>query len=142
MVRAMSAQENGWLEHRVQLRLTDFDVLGHLNQSVYHTILEQARTELFGLLAGHNEGFVMAHVEMDYHREVAMPTSSVTVQTRVERVGTSSLTLFQRIVRPDGVVANEATTVLVGWDRTARRSRPFNDDERARFAAMPSAAAV
>ncbi|HEY4279855.1 MAG TPA: thioesterase family protein [Conexibacter sp.] len=138
----MSTQENGWVEHRVQLRLNDFDVLGHLNQSVYHTILEQARTELFGLLAGHNDGFVMAHVEMDYRREVAMPTNYVTVQTRVERIGRSSLTLFQRIVRPEGEVANEATTVLVGWDRTARRSRPFSDEERATFEALPSAAAV
>ena len=142
MVSAMSLSENGWVEHMVQLRLIDFDVLGHLNQSVYHTILEQARTELFGLLAGHNEGFVMAHVEMDYRAEVAMPTSWVTVQTRVERIGRSSLTLFQRVLRPDGKLANEATSVLVGWDRTARRSRPFSDEERARFAALPSTAAV
>lgn len=125
-----------------QLRLNDFDVLGHLNQAVYHELLELGRIDLVNGLSVDNDDFVLAHVELDYRREVTKAERSVTIETAIERVGRSSLRLVQRVVRGDGAVAAEGASVLVGWDRAARTSRPLSDAERAALAphAAPAAA--
>jgi acyl-CoA thioester hydrolase len=66
------------LEHsvRVQLRWRDMDMLGHLNESVYHELIEEGRIALIAEImqrAGADVprgGFVLAHVDLDYHAEV------------------------------------------------------------------------
>lgn len=125
-----------------QLRLNDFDVLGHLNQAVYHELLELGRIDLVTGLSLDNDDFVLAHVELDYRREIAKPERSVTVETEIERVGRSSVRMRQRVVRGDGVVAAEGSSVLVGWDRAARGSRPLGDAERAALQAHAAPAAA
>jgi acyl-CoA thioester hydrolase len=113
------------------------DMLGHLNQSVYHELLEEGRAALITELArraggGQGHGaFVLAHVDLDYHREVRKDHGEVQVAVRVQRVGTASLTLHHEVRLPDGVVAASGTTVLVAWDPAARGKRPLTDAERA-----------
>ena len=46
-------------------------------------------------------------------------------------MGRSSLVVENDVLLPDGTVAAEGRSVLVAWDREARRSRPFSEDERA-----------
>lgn len=113
-----------------QLRLNDFDVLGHLNQAVYHQLLEQGRIDLMTGLSLDNDDFVLARVELDYRREVTVAEREVLVESAVERVGRSSVRLTQRVVRGDGEVAAEGAAVTVGWDRAARKSRTLTEAER------------
>lgn len=131
----MIAGPTGRLRLCVQLRLNDFDVLGHLNQAVYHELLEQGRIAFLRSVGADSNAFVLARVELDYRSEVPASIGEVTVETGVERVGRSSVTLVQRIVRPDGKLAADGAGVLVGWDRQARRSRPLSDAERAGLSA-------
>jgi acyl-CoA thioester hydrolase len=118
---------------RVGIRWRDLDMLGHLNQAVYHEFLEEGRASLFQALGG--TPFVIARVELDYRHEVRRDHGEVEIVTRVESLGRSSVVLAQEIVLPDGTVAAEGRTVLVLWDAQQRRSRPFSDDERARLEA-------
>lgn len=133
----------GVVRHTLQLRLNDFDVLGHLNQAVYHELLEQGRIALLSTLTADSNAFVLARVELDYRREVPVPMHEVTVETGVERFGRSSVRLFQRVLRSDGVLAAEGIAVLVGWDPVARGSRALSDGERevlaGRVAGVPAA---
>ena len=117
----------------VELRWRDLDFLGHLNQAVYHELLEEGRGALFARLGVLETGFffVLARVELDHRHEVRRDHSPVAVVLRVEAVGRSSVTVWHEIVLPDGTVAAEGRSVLVAWDRDARRSRPLTDDERA-----------
>jgi acyl-CoA thioester hydrolase len=117
----------------VELRWRDLDFLGHLNQAVYHELLEEGRGALFERLGVLETGFffVLARVELDHRREIRRDHSPVAVVLRVEAVGRSSVTVAHDIVLPDGTVAAEGRSVLVAWDRDARRSRPLTDDERA-----------
>jgi acyl-CoA thioester hydrolase len=119
----------------VELRWRDLDFLGHLNQAVYHELLEEGRAALFERLGVMESGFffVVARVELDHRLEVRRDHSPVTVVLRVEAVGRSSVVVAHDIVRSDGGVAAEGRSVLVAWDREQRRSRPLGETERARL---------
>ena len=127
------------LEARVTLtvRWRDLDMLGHLNQAVYHEFLEEGRSALFERLAqaGRGFAFVLARVELDYRHEVRRDHGSVEVVARVARVGTSSITVENDVVLPDGTIAATGNSVLVAWDAQARTSRRLTDDERAALGA-------
>ena len=120
----------------ISLRWRDMDMLGHLNQAVYHELLEEGRGALLLSMDGAASfPFVLVRVELDYRHEVRKDHGSVDVVTRVERVGSKSITIAHEIVRGDGVVAAEGRSVLVAWDPHARGSRELTEDERAALAA-------
>ena len=121
---------------QVQLRWRDMDMLGHLNQSVYHELLEEGRAGLITELVRrvgveHVHGsFVVARVELDHRAEVRKDHGHVDVVVRLERVGTSSIQLAHDVTLPDGRVAASGRTVLVAWDPTARGKRALSERER------------
>ncbi len=130
---------SGGFEHsvNVQLRWRDMDMLGHLNQSVYHELLEEGRaarmTEIIrrvGADQAHGT-FVLVHVDLDYHTEVRKDHGEVEIVVRLEGVGNTSLTLHHEVRLPDGTVAASGRTVLVAWDPVARGKRRLSDPERA-----------
>jgi acyl-CoA thioester hydrolase len=116
----------------IGLRWRDMDMLGHLNQAVYHELLEDGRSALLLSMEGAASfPFVLVRVELDYRAEVRKDHGSVDIVTRVERVGSKSITIAHEIVRGDGVVAADGRSVLVAWDPQARGSRALTPDERA-----------
>jgi acyl-CoA thioester hydrolase len=120
---------------RLQLRWRDLDQLGHVNQSVYHELLEEGRGALFAPLIESPGGFrfVLARVELDYRHEVRLADREVEVVSRVARLGRSSVTLEQEIRLADGALAAAGTSVLVAWDGEARGSRALTEIERERL---------
>jgi acyl-CoA thioester hydrolase len=124
---------DGSLEARVRiaLRWRDMDMLGHLNQAVYHELLEEGRGALLQSLGEVGSfPFVLARVELDYRHEVRHGDGHVDVVTRVARVGRKSITVAQEILLPDGTPAATGSSVLVAWDRHARGARDLTDGER------------
>ena len=126
------------LEHRVRvgLRWRDMDMLGHLNQSVYHELLEEGRAgliaEILRRVGGDVHGsYVVVHVDLDYRQEVRKDHGEVEVLVWLQRVGTASLRLGHKIRLPDGELAASGNTVLVGWDPVARTKRTLGEAERA-----------
>ena len=118
---------------RIPVRWRDLDMLGHLNQAVYHEFLEEGRAGLISRVGrlGRGLAFVVARVELDYRREVRRDHEAVDVVVSVGSVGRSSVELLHQVLLPDGTVAADGRTVLVAWDVTERRSRPLGDEERA-----------
>jgi acyl-CoA thioester hydrolase len=111
------------------------DMLGHLNQSVYHELLEEGRAglmmEILRRVGSPTHGvFVVVHVDLDYHTEVRKDHGEVEVVARLSRVGTSSLGLEHQVCLPDGTLAASGTTVLVAWDPVARGKRTLTEGER------------
>lgn len=111
-------------------------MLGHLNQSVYHELLEEGRIALITELMRRVDdqqlgGYVLAHVDLDYHAEVRKDHGEVSIIMRVSRVGTSSLDLEHEIRLPDGRLAASGKSVLVAWDVSGRTKRALTDGERA-----------
>ena len=120
---------------RVPIRWRDLDLLGHVNQSVYHELLEEGRAALFARLEEDSFPFVLVHVEVDYRAEVRRDHEWVEVVSRVGRVGSKSVTVEERIERSDGVGATEGRSVLVAWDPAERVSRELSARERSALGA-------
>jgi len=115
---------------RVPIRWRDLDLLGHVNQSVYHEILEEGRGALFATLEESSFPFVLVHVEIDYRTEVRRDHGYVEVVSRVAKVGSKSVTVEERIELPDGTIAAEGSSVLVAWEPSERASRELSAGER------------
>lgn len=131
----MSTSENIEVEpgrYRVALRWGDIDALGHVNQAVFHELLEEARTAMLSALPTHDkQSFVMARVELDYRREIPLYHRFVDVTLHIEAVGRASVTITQQIYRSDGELAADGRSVLVAWDAERRGSRPLSELELA-----------
>ena len=91
--------------------------MGHMNNAVYSTFLEEARIDVLGGLAD----FILARVEIDFRAELRAG-DEVEVRTRCSRIGTKSLELEHEI-RAGGRLAAEAKSVLVGYDYERGRER-------------------
>jgi acyl-CoA thioester hydrolase len=127
--------------YRVALRWGDMDALGHVNQAVYHELLEEARAALItGLPTPRRGAFVMARVELNYRREIPLNHRYVEVALRVESIGRSSVPVSQQIFRSDGELAADGQSVLVAWDAARRGSRPLSEEELATLNSLKSAA--
>jgi acyl-CoA thioester hydrolase len=121
-------------EKRIEIRWRDVDAYQHVNNAVYATYLEECRDEWLTQAlggAGDEWGFVLARVAIDFRRELRLEDEWVVASCRLERIGTSSLTLREDLHADAGWLAAEAAAVLVGRDRESGTSRPLTDDERA-----------
>jgi acyl-CoA thioester hydrolase len=115
-------------EKPMLIRWRDLDALGHVNNAVYLTYLEELLNEwLEPVLAA---DWVTARVELDFRRELRGFGGTVVARAWIDRVGTSSVTARVEIVAADGEVAAEGRTVVVAWDAQAGRSRPLTDGQR------------
>jgi acyl-CoA thioester hydrolase len=113
--------------HRESIRFRDCDAMGHVNNAVYSTYLEQAR---IGVLGGLDD-FILARVEVDFRAELDAG-GEVEVLTRCPRIGTKSFDLEHKI-RKDGRLVAEAKSVLVGYDYAKRESIPISEDLKRRL---------
>jgi acyl-CoA thioester hydrolase len=113
---------------RIPIRWRDIDALGHVNNAVYLTYLEELLTVVLGPVFG--DDYVSARVELDFRNEVRLADGELLGTATIERIGNSSVTVSFAFARPDGVVALEGRGVLVAWDPDERGSRPLTDDER------------
>ena len=115
--------------HEERVRFRDCDPMGHVNNAVYSTYLEQARIGVLGGL----DPFILARVEIDFRAELRAG-EEVEVASRCSRVGTKSFDL-EHVIRADGRVVAEAKSVLVGYDYEAGQSVPITDTTKRRLAA-------
>lgn len=102
----------------IEVRFRDVDAVGHVNNAVYGTYVEQARIEYLRELFGESlvdGGSVLAHFEIDYERPVELGTETVTVAMRTTNVGTTSIAMEYEL-RAEDEVAATAETVLVTTD--------------------------
>jgi acyl-CoA thioester hydrolase len=122
--------------HRVgiPIRFADIDALGHVNNAVFLTYMEVARTsfwaERIGTVRVLEIDFVVARVEIDYRRPVLF-NDALVCELWLEKVGRSSFTVGYRFLVGDTLVA-EARSVQVFVDLATGASKPVPDSFRAR----------
>ena len=134
--------------HLVEVRLSDTDAMGHVNNARYLTYVEIARVAYWEHVTGRmlpigvhgaEEGMILAEIRMTY-RSPAFYGETLTVETRVERIGRTSFGMVHRITAPESrygparLVA-VADSTLVSYDYTDECPIPVPDDWRAAMAA-------
>ncbi len=119
--------------HRDTVRFRDCDAMGHVNNAVYSTYLEEARIGVLGDLID----FILARVEIDFRSELRAG-EDVEVRTRCSRIGTKSFDLEHEITA-DGRVVAEGKSVLVSYDYERGESVPVPDELRERLTRPPAA---
>ncbi len=120
--------------HEIHPRFRDLDALGHVNNAVLVTFLEQARFHWWrGYLAGRPfdaEGFLIARVEADYKLPILLE-DQVRIAVRCTKIGNTSFELTYRVQRgADGALFAEGKTVQVMLDFTTNRPTPLTDAAR------------
>ena len=112
---------------RERVRFRDCDSMGHVNNAVFSTYLEEARIAVLGGL----NAFILARVEIDFRSELRAG-EEVEVGTRCPRVGTKSFELEHEL-RADGRVVASARSVLVAYDYERGESVPVPAELRRRL---------
>ncbi|HEU4566313.1 MAG TPA: thioesterase family protein [Gemmatimonadaceae bacterium] len=117
--------------HRVevQMRFADTDALGHVNNGSFIVYAETGRLEFLRILGSAARSLILAHLAIDFRRQIHFG-EAIAVETWVERVGTTSVTLGQTILA-DGALAAEVRSVVVSFDYDAQRPTPWSAASRA-----------
>ncbi len=122
-------------EHEVAVRWRDTDALGHVNNAVFMTYLEEARDAFYTAVVGADPIYVVVRIEADFLAEIQYEDRLVTVRIEVEGLGTTSLTTRETILTAAKEVAAKARVVTVRWDQSSRKPVQFTQAERERLAA-------
>jgi acyl-CoA thioester hydrolase len=130
-------EHRGEHEYRTELpvRFRDLDAMGHVNNAVYATYLEQARADYYADVldvALAEADTVLVSLSIEYRRPVS--AGSVDVALGVGDLGESSLPMVYEL-RVDGETVATAKTVQVVFDRASGESRPIPREWRERIGA-------
>jgi acyl-CoA thioester hydrolase len=123
--------------HRLEVRFRDCDPMGHVNNAVYLTYLEQTRFNHWRSLWGFGDpqtptempGVILARVEADYKRP-ARYGDTLEIRLLVTEIGRTSFRYDYEIVDEQRRTVLSAKTVQVMYDYTAERPVPIPDEVR------------
>jgi acyl-CoA thioester hydrolase len=125
-------------QHRLEVRFRDCDPMGHVNNAVYLTYLEQTRFAHWRSVWGRGSpqlppgmpGVILARVECDYRRP-ATYGDVLEVRMRVAAIGRTSFRYEYEIVDQSSQSVLTAKTVQVMYDYAAGKPVPIPPEIRA-----------
>jgi acyl-CoA thioester hydrolase len=123
----------------IPLRWGDMDAMGHLNNTVYFRLIEEARIQWFNQLglvtSAQQDGPILAHVSCDFLKPLTYPSTAKVVQTIVH-IGRSSITLDCEISAGQSAseVFAKCKSVVVWMDYRISKSVPWPDTIRSLLA--------
>ena len=113
-------------------RFKDTDGLGHINNGSMVTWMEEARRPVFLIfnpsLSLDRWNLIVARVELDFLSQCYFG-KTVSLETGVETIGQSSLTLLHRMYQEKNPVA-QGKSVLVHFDYGQKKSTPIPQEIR------------
>lgn len=104
----------------IQIRFSDVDLYGHMNNNAYFSLYDLAKTsyfrDVFGMEEWNKFAVVVANINADFLAPVFF-SDELIIETAVIHIGNKSLTLLQRATnKTSGVLKCQCRTVLVGYD--------------------------
>ncbi|MCB0395992.1 MAG: acyl-CoA thioesterase [Flavobacteriales bacterium] len=112
----------------VELRFADIDALGHVNNAVYLSLLENARIRFFEAVIRKeidwdSEGMILARAEINYKAPVYLH-DKIVIYTWVSRLGNTSFDMSYSLVKKNGdqeiEVANAITVIVCFSYKTSK----------------------
>lgn len=132
---------DGWYVVPYQVIFRDVDAYGHVNNAVFFTYFEWARTLLWFEIAGFGGatdiGFIVAHAQCDFRQSIEL--EPIEIRVRYGEVRNTSFDTHYEIRKTNGnelAATGKVTVVLFDW---ARRSKvPVDDELRRKIGACSS----
>lgn len=113
----------------VQIRFSDVDQFGHVNNSVYFSLYDLAKTTYFKDVLGQTEWgeqvVVVANINANFYQPVFF-SDEMEIATTAIQLGNKSFTLMQHaIAKNTGEVKCECRTILVMYDLLTKEPMPI-----------------
>jgi len=113
----------------IPVRFRDLDGMGHVNNAVYFTYMEQARSEwyrqLMGITSVHEFDFILAHASCDFKASIGFGETVVVVVT-LTKIGESSFRFaYELRSKEKGTVFAFGESVQVTYDYKVGKSVPI-----------------
>lgn len=119
----------------LETRFADFDMMGHVNNAVYFTYMEIARTKYWKQAISwdwEKTGVVIAKASMEYIIPVYLQ-DKITMYVRTSRIGNSSFDLEYLLVKHVNgkeEVCTKGKSVCVSFDYATKKAAPIPETER------------
>jgi len=119
----------------IETRFTDFDLMGHVNNAMYFTYMEIARSKYWKQAIGWDwkkTGVVIAKASLDYIVPILID-DKISMYVRTSRIGNTSFDLeylLVKMVNNDEVICSRGKTVCVAFDYQTKSSSPIPLNER------------
>ncbi len=127
----MSTEQEGSFSLPIDVVFRDIDVMGHVNNAVYFTYMETARTNFFmkhlDLDDPSDLPFILAQISCTY-RSAAQFGEQLNVKIFVSRIGRKSFDISYAITTNSGRMVAEGLSVMVTFDYSKRCTIPIPDD--------------
>ena len=113
MGNSIESLEDFLFHHNIQTRWKDMDSFGHINNAVYLTYIEDARTTLFKRwnLNSQNKSVIVASLKIDYFTQIKHP-SKLIIGSKISRIGNSSFDI-QSAIFIDGLKKPAALSLVI-----------------------------
>ena len=126
-----SKQQN--VTAQIEVRFRDLDAMGHVNNAVYFTYMEVARSRFFLSLTDPGDPLqlpvIMAEANCTYMAPARFE-DIIRVTVTVTRVGNKSFELFYTMSNQDNKPIASGRTVMVAYDYSSRRTIRIPDQLR------------
>jgi acyl-CoA thioester hydrolase len=121
--------------HRLHVRFSDCDLLGHVNNAVYFTYMEEARWAYWREISGDTHGrlpLILARTECDFIRPL-QPGERIDIWVGTTRIGRTSFSMDCEMLDEGGQAVARGKAVMVTYDYAAARPLPVPDWCRTRI---------
>ena len=124
------------IDFEVEVRWSDLDEYGHVNNVMFMEYLQEARVSFIADTLGvgdEDRGAVVARMQIDYRAQMRYRAEPYLVRASVSHVGRSSFVIEATIVdsaREGATVYATSRATLVAFNPAKGASRPLEDDER------------
>ena len=110
---------------KIQVRFSDLDLMGHVNNSVYLSYFEMARVHFFAKILGlewdwDTQGIILVRNEIDYIKPILLHDKPK-VFISVEEIGNKSFTLSYKIKVEEKLVTT-GKSVMVSYNSVVSKS--------------------
>jgi len=103
----------------------DLDAFGHVNNAVFFTYFEWARTQMWLELTGREDvrgvTFIVARAECDFRLQLSL--EPIEVRVRIQDMRTTSFDFVSEIRKTDGgalAATGKVVVVLFDWDKQSK----------------------
>lgn len=121
-------------EYSLQVRWSDSDRLGHVNNTRFVEYLQEARahflTECMQAAERARGASVVRKLTVDFLRPIFDASGPLQIEVSISRLGRTSFGIRHLVRDVEGVLCADAEAVMVMFDQTTQAPRPMSDRER------------